>query len=86
MLMPMRKFANDEDENCSYPLVFEILRYRSKRNSPIRIVNARIKSVCHDLLPRACRTYNKSISTVTVEFLLHFNFEEHIEIQEALNP
>lgn len=82
----IEKFANNEDESSWYPLVFEILRYGSKRNSPITIINAQTKSICQDLLPRNLKNENKPIGTVKVDFLLHFNYEKNNEIQEALTP
>lgn len=81
-----KNFALNHDENAWHLLVSQALRYGEKEDSPLSIVNSQTKSISQDLLPRNPRNENKPIGTVKVDFLLHFNFYQNNDIQQALKP
>ncbi|MCJ1463462.1 hypothetical protein MMC07_002069 [Pseudocyphellaria aurata] len=78
-------FSNNRDESTWYPLVLQILTYGLNKNSLLSIVPAQTKFMCQDLLPRSFENEQKPISTVKVDFILHFN-TENSQVCEALNP
>lgn len=79
-------YANNHDENAWYSLVSEVLRYGSKKTSPLTIVSAQTKSTFQDLLPQNPFNENNPIGNVKVDFLLHFNYAGNNEIRDALKP
>lgn len=80
------KFANKHDESAWCDLASEVLRYGSKKDSPLITVNAQTKLTCQDLLPQNPFNKNKPIGNVKVDLLLHFNYEHNDEIHDALKP
>ncbi|MCJ1470999.1 hypothetical protein MMC07_009647 [Pseudocyphellaria aurata] len=79
-------FSENEDESAWYPIVLQILTYGMSPDSLLSIVHAQTKFVRQDLLPRKTQNENKPISTVKVDFIVHFNAGKNSEVQDALNP